>query len=655
MKFLIINGKIQTLGGKPIVVPDDYDNDTIKIGGKLVKTGTGLIGSKHSGGSGGESTVAAGAIFNDDAYRNMDGIDGDVFLTWEELKDPTNGELYMYDVSTITDTEIGPYVFASNVNLKSIIIPNDINSIGEFAFGSCENLTSIKIPDNVTFIGPYAFSGCINLKSITIPNSVTFIDGIFDACDYLEDINFNGTLEQLNAMESFWFGRCGVATDYGSSIIHCIDKCLDSNTYNEINCPIHGTGPVITSLAIKTMPNKTAYLSGEYFDKTGLVLTATWSDGSTTEVTDNEITVVIGSISSSTTEIMVRCLHKICYVPITVRVITSLAIKTMPNKTAYCDGEIFDKTGLVLTATWQDGSTTEVTDNEITVVDRTISSSRSYNRVKYGDKTCNIYIELLNSFELSSANYTQAGITREGDVIIPETFEYNDKKYKVTSIGYAAFRDCTGLTNITIPNSVTSIGKYAFEKCTGLTNITIPNSVTSIGDFAFEETNITNITIPNSVTSIGYNPFARCTKLESITVGEGNTKYNSKNNCNAIIKTATNTLISGCKNTVIPYGVDSIGLQAFDQCTGLTSITIPNGVKSIGETVFQMCTGLTSITIPNSVTSIGKYAFNICSHLTSITFNGTQEQWNAITKGTGWNKNTGNYTIHCTDGDIPKS
>lgn len=578
MKFLIINGKIQTLNGKPIIVPDDYEDSLIKIGGMLVKTSTGLIGSKHSGDSGGGSTVTAGAIFNDDAYRNMDGIDGDVFLTWEELKDPANGELYMYDVSTIIDTEIGPYAFAGNVNLKSIIIPDGVTSIGDGAFTE-SSLTDIKIPDNVTFIGPLAFSVCMNLKSITIPNSVTFIDNIFEGCDYLEDINFNGTFEQLSAMESVWFGNCGMVTDYGSSIIHCIDKCLDSNTYNEINCPIHGTGPVVTSLAIKTMP----------------------------------------------------------------------------NKTAYCAGEIFDKTGLVLTATWQDGSTTEVTDNEITVVDRTISSSRSYNRVKYGDKTCNIYIELLNSFELSSTNYTQAGITREGDVIIPETFEYNDKKYKVTSIGYAAFRDCTGLTNITIPNSVTSIGKYAFEKCTGLTNITIPNSVKSIGDFAFEETNITNITIPNSVTSIGYNPFARCTKLESITVGEGNTKYNSKNNCNAIIKTATNTLISGCKNTVIPYGVDSIGLQAFDWCTGLTSITIPKGVKSIGETAFQMCTGLTSITIPTSVTSISSNAFNICKNLTSITFNGTQEQWNAIKKGTGWNKNTGNYTIHCTDGDIAKS
>ena len=154
MKFLIINGKIQTLNGKPIIVPDDYDDNLIKIGGKLVKTVTNLIGSKHSGGSSGGGTVIAGATFNDDAYREMDGIDGDVFLTWEELKDPANGELYMYDVSTITDTEIGPYAFASNVNLKSIIIPNGINSIGENAFGTCENLTSIKIPDNVTFIGP---------------------------------------------------------------------------------------------------------------------------------------------------------------------------------------------------------------------------------------------------------------------------------------------------------------------------------------------------------------------------------------------------------------------------------------------------------------------------------------------------------------------
>ena len=190
----------------------------------------------------------------------------------------------------------------------------------------------------------------------------------------------------------------------------------------------------------------------------------------------------------------------------------------------------------------------------------------------------------------------------------------------VTSIGERAFYYCTGLTNITIPNSVTSIENEAFRSCYGLTSITIHNSVTSIGKWAFSGCDgLTSITIPNSVTSIENYAFSGCTGLTNITVETGNTKYDSRDNCNAIIETETNTLISGCKNTVIPNSVTSIGNNAFYRCTGLTSITIPNSVTSIGNSAFYGCWGLTSITIPNSVTSIGDYAFQYCIGLTSIT------------------------------------
>ena len=190
----------------------------------------------------------------------------------------------------------------------------------------------------------------------------------------------------------------------------------------------------------------------------------------------------------------------------------------------------------------------------------------------------------------------------------------------VTSIGYAAFSYCTSLTSITIPNSVTSIGASAFYQCTGLTSITIPNSVTSIGGSAFWGcTSLTSITIPNSVTSIGRGAFSRCKGLTSIQVETGNTTYDSRDNCNAIIETATNTLIAGCKNTTIPNSVTSIGNSAFSGCSGLTSVTIPNSVTSIGNYAFSSCSGLTSITIPSSVTSIGGWAFLECTSLTSIT------------------------------------
>ena len=189
----------------------------------------------------------------------------------------------------------------------------------------------------------------------------------------------------------------------------------------------------------------------------------------------------------------------------------------------------------------------------------------------------------------------------------------------VTSIGGSAFASCTSLTSITIPESVTSIGERAFDGCTSLTSITIGSGVTSIDIYAFYGcSSLTSVTIPESVTYISERAFYYCSSLTSIIVEGDNTVYDSRNNCNAIIKTATNTLIAGCKNTAIPNSVTSIGDSAFSGCSSLTSITIPESVTSIGESAFYYCTSLTSITIPNSVTSIGNYAFSGCSGLTDV-------------------------------------
>ena len=189
----------------------------------------------------------------------------------------------------------------------------------------------------------------------------------------------------------------------------------------------------------------------------------------------------------------------------------------------------------------------------------------------------------------------------------------------VTSIGDYAFGDCYDLTSVTIGNSVTSIGQRAFLGCKSLTSVTIPNSVTSIGSYAFQEcTGLTNVTIPNSVTSIQDSAFFGCDNLTSIVVDEENSVYDSREGCNAIIETATNTLIAGCKNTTIPGSVTSIGYCAFNGCRNLTSVTIPNSVTSIGYRAFAGCSGLTSITIPNSVTIIEDSAFEGCTGLTSI-------------------------------------
>ena len=224
-------------------------------------------------------------------------------------------------------------------------------------------------------------------------------------------------------------------------------------------------------------------------------------------------------------------------------------------------------------------------------------------------------------YDLNSATKTAevARSSYRGNIVIPPSVVYSDTIYTVTSIGEFAFYNCQELFSISIPNSVINIGKYAFSDCYALASILIPNSVTSIGECAFFDCrSLSSITIPKSVTTIGRVAFLNCI-LTSISVEKGNTSYDSRNNCNAIIETATNTLIQGCNTTVIPDNVTSIGYQAFYGYKGLTSVTIPNSVTSIEKSAFEYCGGLTSITIPNSVISIGRSAFEGCGGLADIT------------------------------------
>ena len=179
----------------------------------------------------------------------------------------------------------------------------------------------------------------------------------------------------------------------------------------------------------------------------------------------------------------------------------------------------------------------------------------------------------------------------------------------VTKIGDYAFRRCTSLTSVTIPDSVTTIGNYAFEDCASLTSVNIPDSVTSIGGSAFDQcTSLTSVIIPDSVTTIGGCAFWNCASLTSVTIPDSVTTIGNA----AFIYCASLTCVT------IGNSVTRIEENAFFRCASLTSVTIGDSVKTIGDSAFYYCTSLTSVTIPDSVTSIGRAAFDDCSSLKTV-------------------------------------
>ena len=219
---------------------------------------------------------------------------------------------------------------------------------------------------------------------------------------------------------------------------------------------------------------------------------------------------------------------------------------------------------------------------------------------------------------VTAKNKTQSWMAYSNDVVVPATVDYDGQTYTVTAVADSAFYSCPSLRSVTLPETVTAIGNWALARNSNLVSVNIPEGVTRIGDWAFaNDSHLTSIALGAAVT-LGERVFHGCSSLAVMTVDPLNPRYDSRDNCNAIIESATNSLLFGCKNTVIPATVTSIASHAFQLGAAPSSLTIPGSVASIGAEAFAYCTGLTNLTFEDGVQNIGDKAFSSCHNLMGI-------------------------------------
>ena len=556
------------------------------------------------------------------------------------------------ELAGLTLASIGDRAFYQCANLEEIILPDTLISIGNYAFYGCASLASITIPNGVTSIGEATFRGCKFLETITLSNSLVSIgDYAFYGCKSLTSITFNNNLTTIGGCA---FYECisltsiiipNSVTSLGNDAFY---KCssLESvklgNGLTEIKGNTFYNCSSLTSIVV---PDSVIAIRGGAFDNCSNLRAVTL--GKSVETLEWGVFQGCSSL-------------KAVVIPRSLTFISNYAFSTGSIEYVFYEGtqkqwnviEINSEgnNSLLNCNHFEFSSTTnnlsfvdngrcsyiKTNDNrvlEFAIMDKTISSFdfddelpglKIVSFAKEAFRECSSLTSIVIPNDISQIdNYAFDGCSSLTNITLPNN---------LTSIGDYAFYNCSSLTSIVIPDSVTSIGYEAFRNCTSLTNVILSNNLASISNYAFYNCSaLTSIVIPDSVTSIGYEAFYNCTSLTSVTLSNSITSINSGLFCGCEklvsvtggnnVTEIQNSAFSGCRKLdgfIIQGKVTSIGSCAFSGCQSLTSIVIPDSVISIGSSAFSGCKHLESITLGNSLQIISEYAFDSCSSLTSI-------------------------------------
>ena len=579
------------------------------------------------------------------------------------------GEDTFYGCSSLTSVMIPNSVILIGVNafrecssLTSVTIPCSVTSIGGRAFEECSNLTSVTIPSSVTSIGSYAFQNCSSLKSVTIPNGVTSIgDDTFYGCANLVTITLGKGISTIGFGA---FSKCANLTDvycYAENVPNTATNTFEDSYIEYATLHVPAGSKAVYEAADYWKEFKEIIEMEDPSVRTVNVATAgTLSDLMSNDDVD-PLTITDLTITGQLNGTDLRLLREMAGNDYLGQP-TSGNLKKLDISGAniVAGGEKYLDTDRITSSTGtytQDNGENSfhyetennvlgkslfagcdkleevILPNSLTAIGeyqfwyclnlKSISIGKNVSSIGwqlvYGpNKLTNISVAEENATFSSPVN---SNLLMQGTKVF---FGFGNPTFPAgtTVIGTEAFSSCGSLGDITIPEGVTAIEAGAFA-WSSLKSISFPSTLTTIENDAFAGcSGLTSFTLPKSVISYGdgseggLGALKDCVNLTSIKVEDGNTKYDSRDNCNAIIEKATNTLVSGCKNTVIPNTVTNIGHQAF-RGMNLSDFEIPNWITTIGERAFWS-SSLTSIKIPSSVSKIGELAFENCNNLISV-------------------------------------